>query len=129
MKIARHSEKVTKNSFEKMAVTAAETASKGMDAIDVTQMASGTLQPEAQSATQMLMVAMREYCVVKDTSFNELEDLHKLEIGSTLHQNVNLLLADPLSNTRNARGQASSTHDVLSKEDVNDAVKFMSNIV
>lgn len=66
--------------------------------------------------------------LVKDTSFNELEDLLELETGSALHQNVNLLLADLECSTCSGRGQVSSALGGFCKESTEDAVRLMSNV-
>lgn len=62
--------------------------------IDSTLAAFDVLQPKAKSASHLLKLAMGEYCFVNNTSCNELEDLHDLETGSALHQNMRLMLAD-----------------------------------
>lgn len=67
---------------------AAVSVVKVEDVIEVTPAASDALKPEAGSAPQALKVVLREYCFVKDTSFNELEDLHKLQTGSAVHQSI-----------------------------------------
>lgn len=42
---------------------------------------------------------------------------------------MNLMLADPPYRIRSARGQASPAHDVFFKEDIEDAVTFMSSLM
>lgn len=74
--------------------TAAESAAKVDKVIVATQALSGTLQPEAESGFQVVEVAKKEYRKVKETFFNEPEDLRELKKGSALHQKVNPVLAD-----------------------------------
>lgn len=93
----------------------AESGARVKDVIEVTPVASSPLQPEVKIALQVRKVAMRECWFVKDTSFNELENLHELEACSALHQNVSLVLAKLSYSTRSARVQASSAHGVLSQ--------------
>lgn len=47
----------------------------------------------------------------------------------TLYQNVNLVLADPWYNTRSAQAQAGSAHIVSCKEDTEDTVRLVSNVM
>lgn len=90
---------------------------------------SGALQPEPEPFFHVLEVAMREYCFLKDTSINELKGLRELKTGSSLHQNLNFVLADLLYITRSARGQSSYAHDVFCKEEIENAVRFMSIVM
>lgn len=53
--------------------------------IDATPAISDELHPEPICAFQVVEVALREYCFVKDTSFIEREGLHELETRSALH--------------------------------------------
>lgn len=50
-----------------------------------------------------------------------------LETGSTLQRNVNLVEADRPYSTRIASGQNSLARDGFCKENIGDAVSFMSN--
>lgn len=102
------------SSDEEMKV-AAESFGKPENVIDVTVAASSAPQPEARSAFQVLKIATKEYCFVKDTAFNEPEFLHELETSSVLQQNMNLMLAKPPKNTRSARVLASSDHVIFAK--------------
>lgn len=79
------------------------------DFTDATKTFFGSLQLEAESALLLVKVAMREYCFMENTSFSEVKDLHDLKMGSALHQNVNLVLADPPHSTRSTPGQAISS--------------------
>lgn len=107
---------------------AAKSAAKAADVIEVALAASSALRPKADSAFRILKIDMREYCFVKSINANALEDLDEPDTSSAMHQNVNLMLADPPSSTRKARGQASSTHDVLCKKIIEDAERFMSSL-
>lgn len=102
---------------------------KAEDNTDAAPAVSGALQPEAKSTFQTLKVATREYCIVRITSFNELEDLHKLEAGSVLQQNKNRVLADPAYSTGSARGQVSLAQNVFFEENIEKTVTFMSNVM
>lgn len=59
----RTSKNVSRTSFDEELKVAAEIVVKTEKVIDVTPAASGPLQSEAESAFQMLKVAMREYCL------------------------------------------------------------------
>lgn len=82
---------------------------------DATLAVFGKRQLEAKSPFHALKVAMKDYCLVKSTSFDEPTDRNGLETGSARHQNISLVLANPTQNTRRARGRASSAHDVFCK--------------
>lgn len=77
----------------------------------------------------MSNVAVREYRIVRYTSFNEWEGLREAGTDFALHQNANLLNANRPHSTRSARDLKSSVLDVLSKEDIEDALRFMSSII
>lgn len=96
----------------------AEAGAKGATmkkAVDEKPPASGALRREAGLARQVLELGITACSLVRDTSFNELDDFHELVTGSALHWIVSLALADPLYGTRRAQGQNSSTHDVSCK--------------
>lgn len=62
MTVKRQSQKVTRVSFDKERVKAAEeSVGKVKDVIDVTPTASRTLRPEAYFAIQVQKIAVREY--------------------------------------------------------------------
>lgn len=86
--------------FDEEVKAAGNSAIKKEDVTDVTSAASVALQPESESAIQVLIVPTTEYCFAKDTSLSELGDLHELDTSSALHQDVNLMLADSLYSTR-----------------------------
>lgn len=52
-----------------------------------------------------------------------------MHTGSTLTENVSVVLADPPYNTRSSRSQPNSGQDVISKEDIGDAMKLMSEVM
>lgn len=72
---------------------------------------------------------MRAYRFVRDTSFRKLEALHELQTGSPLPQNENLVLADPPYRIRSARGQTKSADDVFCKDDTEDAMRFLRDLM
>lgn len=72
---------------------------------------------------------MGEFYLVKDTLFNEPEDLHDLETDPALDQDVNMVLAGPPYHTRRARGQASSAHDVFCKKNIEGAVRHLKLVM
>lgn len=74
---------------------AAENAAEVRDVTDMTPTASGALQPEAQSAFDRLKVALREYCFIKNTFLDEVEELQELETVSALRRNLNLVPVAP----------------------------------
>lgn len=63
-------------------------SAKAEDVIDTTPAYSGALRSEAGSAYQMLKVAVYDYCSVRDTDFNELQDLYGLETGCAFSRMV-----------------------------------------
>lgn len=77
----------------------------------------------------MPKIRIIECCFVDDTSFNELDNLHDLERGSALHQNVNVVLDDPPYITCSVRSQISSAHCVFCKDNFEDAVELMRKAV
>lgn len=97
--------------------------------IDGTPADPGELQPESESAFQLVEVAMREYHLFRDTICNELEDLHGLVTGSPLYQKVSLVLVDRTCTIRKAWGKASSSYVVCSEEDVETALTFKSSAI
>lgn len=99
------------------------------DVFDATPAVSAALQPEADFSLHLLRVAARECCFIKNTSLQELQDMHELETDSVSHRNVNLMLADPPYSTCSALGQAPSAHDVFRKENIENALIFMSNVM
>lgn len=66
---------------------------------------------------------------VKKTSFNKLEDSQELHMGSPLHQNVSLKLADRFHNTRSERGQPSFAHHVFLRKKVEKTVRSIRNVM
>lgn len=72
---------------------------------------------------------MEKYCFVKNTFFNEPEDLHELERGFARRENVKIVLGSPSYSTRYARGEASFAHDVFCRENVEKAVKILSGVI
>lgn len=85
MRIGIQSKKLTTTSFDEGGKAAARSTAKVENVIETTLAAVGALWPEIDSAFPMLVLVMREYCLVQDTSFNELEGLHELEMGSAVH--------------------------------------------
>lgn len=67
--IRRQSKKVTRNSIDKVIKAAAESVTKMETVIRLTSAASDAIQPEAESALEVLKVATKEYCFVRYTSF------------------------------------------------------------
>lgn len=59
--------------------------------------------------------------------FNDLDTLHEVETDSVQHQTVSPMLGKSRSDSRSAWVQASSAHDVLCKNDIEEALKFMSS--
>lgn len=124
-----HSKTLKTTSFDEGVRAASEIVAKRDDVIGVPPAASNAPQPEAKSAFKVLKIAIREYCFLRYTSFNEAEKLRELEMGSALHCNVNLVLAEPLYSIRSARGQAGSSYDVFCKEKIENPLWFMSNVM
>lgn len=62
--------------------------------VHTTRAVSGTLQPKAYFAFQVLVAARKDGCFDKDTFCTGLEDLHELERDSASYQNVSLILAE-----------------------------------
>lgn len=72
---------------------------------------------------------MKEFCLVKDTSFSELGDVRELDRGSALRQNVNLVLNDPPYSTRSTRYQVKAAHDEFFQEYFQNAARIMSTLM
>lgn len=130
MKTELQGEKVTITSCSEVKVNFGE-ESLGMlvDVTHATPVVFRALQLKAESAFEVLSVAMRDYHISKNTYINEREDPHELQIGSALHQNVNLILADSPYSTPSAQGQASSAHIFFCKRDMENTVGGMSNVI
>lgn len=109
------SRKMRRTCFDEVAKVVTESDAKIEEVIEMTPTASGALQPEAQSAFQMLEIAISKYFFVENTSFNRLKDLEKLETNSALRHSVNMVLVDPAYGTRSARSQAGFAHDSFVK--------------
>lgn len=67
----------------------AESMAKVKDFIDATSLGSDALQTGNEFAFQVLLVALRSYFSIKDTSFNVLKSLYKLETNTALQQSLN----------------------------------------
>lgn len=116
---ARWRRKVMRNSLYKEGVRTRVESFAGVRAItDGTSAVPGPLQPKADCAFQMLVIAVREYYFVKDTALSAPEDLRKLKRRSALRQFVNLRPFHPPYSTRRVRGQDSSAHNVISQESI-----------
>lgn len=70
-------------------------------------------------------VAKKDYCLVWDTAFNEVENLYELAMGCALSKKMSVVLADPSYRTCSARRQVSFAHDVFYKNDVEKVVSFI----
>lgn len=99
------------------------------EVIDAFLAALGVLQPDVESAFHDVMVGVREYCFVKNTFLNVLEDGHELETGSASSTNVNLILADHPDSPCSMRAQTSSAHDDFSEENNENSVRFMRSVM
>lgn len=84
-----------------------------MAIVDTTYMGSAPVEPKAGPEVEVLHSAMKSYCSIKDTSFNDLGGEHGPEAGCVLAEKVNLALADTLCNTRGGRAQLDSAHNVF----------------
>lgn len=123
MTAGRQRKKVTTKNFDEKAKFGAESVPKIRNVNDVIPAVLGALQPEPESAFQLLEVALRKNCFVKNTS------LHKPDTDSALQQNVGLVRGGPLYSTRSAWYQTSSDYNAICKADIEDAVQLLSKIM
>lgn len=86
---------------------------------------SGATEREGEPKVKLLKFVMKKYCLIRDISFNNLEDEYELETVSVLTKNVNLVLANPLAAAHSGRGHPSCVHDVSPTKYVEDAVVLM----
>lgn len=105
-----------------------ESSAKAEDVTEAMPADSGALQSEVRSAYQSLNVSMKEYRFIRDATFNELEDLHDLYTACSWSWRMSVVFFAPLYNARIVQGQASSTRDVFSKNKIENAVNFMSDV-
>lgn len=93
----RLSKEVKRTNFKEEGVKAkAKCETELKNVVDGRSAVSGTLPQEVESTYQDLKQAMRQFYLVEDTLVTDLKDLHELKAGSALHQNLNLVLQDPL---------------------------------
>lgn len=85
------------------------------DVLDATPAPFAAPQPKAESNFEVLKIAVREYCIFKYTSFNELGALQKLKTGPALHTDVNLVPDRLRYATPSAQGHASFACNVFHK--------------
>lgn len=86
-------------------------------------------EPEARRDVEMSKSALKKYCFIRGRTLNGLKDDYKLETGSVFSESVILVLADPPHTTHSARGQSSSANDVLSKRNVEHAVRLIGSVM
>lgn len=116
MKTGCQSEKLTRTSSDEEMRAAAESVLKTEKVIGVKWAAYGTLQPEVESAFQVLIVVMSRYCLVKDTILNERKYLFERKTRYALHKSVELVLADAPYCARSTSGLVSSAREALCTE-------------
>lgn len=64
-----------------------------------------------------------------DAALNEVEELYELRVGSASSKKMSMVLADPSYNPRSAQGQTSCGRGVFSKNDIENAVSSLSNVM
>lgn len=101
-------------------------SAKAGNVLDGTPADSGASRPEARSAYQVLIIAMKDHCFVRDAAYNALEDLYELKPSCALSGKVSVVHAASPHRTRKASGQASTDYVVFAKNDVEDALRFIS---
>lgn len=99
------------------------------DNVDKISACFDAAESETRPELEVLKSEMKEYCFFRNTSFNDPEDEYELKNGSVLTEKVHLVLTDPPYITCGARGQLSSTHNVLSKRDMENAARPMVNVI
>lgn len=70
-------------------------SAKTDNVIDATPLDLEVLPLEAVSSFEVLKVAVKAYCFVRDAAFSELKNLHELETGCALSEMMNMVIADP----------------------------------
>lgn len=106
-----------------------ETSTKVEDVIGGTPGLSSALHSEADSSFQILKVAKREYCFVRDTSSNVPEDVHDLDTDYGMYQNVSLTLADTRYKICSSRLQIDSVHALPFMKCIEHALRSMSSLM
>lgn len=89
---------------------------------------SGARKEEAVLEVKILRSAIKMYCFIMHTLFNNLEDEYSLETGAALTKKGALVLASPLYSTHSAGSQSKPAHDVFSKRNMEKAVRLIENV-
>lgn len=96
MRIGRQSKTIVRNNQDEEGVKVrAQNSAQVEDVTDATHAVSGAIKLEAKPAFQAVKVSKRERSLAQDSFFTKPEHPHERETGSTLHQNVNPMLAYP----------------------------------
>lgn len=97
--------------------------------VDTTATGFGAVEPKTESQVKVLKSAIRKYCLIRDSSFNDLKDDCILQTGSVLTENVNLVLASPPYNSRRAQGRSRPAYEVFLKSSAEDVVKLVASVI
>lgn len=130
MTTARQRKKVTRTSFEKKEVKAGlENSAKLEDVTNLTSAARDALHPEAESAFEVLKVAVKECPSFKNTSFTKVENrMSWTRALLCTRTSVSYWPASAYDN-RSTRGQAHSAHNLHDREGTRNAGRIISNIL
>lgn len=71
---------------------------------------SSTVEPETEPEIEVLKFAMKKYCSIRETLFNDLKTKCELEIGSALYEKLNPVLTARPYNSFSARSQNNFAH-------------------
>lgn len=90
---------------------------------------SGALKPETHSSFQVLNAVVRMKSFFSDTYFNEAENLHEPETDSAVNEKMSLAPAGPSYSTRRTQNQASCDHNIVSKENAKNTLRFLGSSI
>lgn len=77
----------------------------------------------------VLRSPMKQYCFLRDASFDNLEDEYELDTACSLTEKMNLVPVDLPCNTRSARSQSNCTHDVFSRRNMKNSLMVIEIVL
>lgn len=78
----------------------------------------------ARTAFVRLSDAMNAVCSAYDTDFRQLAELHEMETGDSLFENVGLVLTHPPHNVQSKAAEPNSKHKIFTQEDIRNLVEL-----
>lgn len=89
----------------------------------------GAAKEGAGPKLEVLKSAVKNYCFIRDTLFNDLQEECELDVGFLLTENMNLSLVCPSYKARSARGQSGCAHKGLLKKDLETAARLRGSFM